>query len=225
MKKIISFSLWGNNRVYTVGAIRNAALSLTYYPGWICRFYVADDVEKEIIDILKRFEHVEVVEMGPGEIIKPTNNGPSADRAWNVAMYWRFYPASESDCEIMISRDTDSRLNSREAAAVNEWLNSGKAFHIMRDHPAHGTEILGGMWGVRGDILANMEDMIKDSDLEVDQNFLRNDIYPLIKNDCCVHDEYFEKKPFPTKRKPRLFVGQAFNEFDELLNPEHGDML
>jgi len=44
----------------------------------------------------------------------------------------------------MASRDLDSRVNSREAAAVKEWLNSeDKAFHFMRDHPAHGIEILG----------------------------------------------------------------------------------
>jgi hypothetical protein len=37
-------------------------------------------------------------------------------------------------------------------AAVNEWLNSSLPFHIMRDHPDHGTYILGGMWGARCDI-------------------------------------------------------------------------
>jgi len=44
----------------------------------------------------------------------------------------------------MASRDLDSRLNSREAAAVAEWLDDEEmGFHFMRDHPAHGIEILG----------------------------------------------------------------------------------
>ena len=43
----------------------------------------------------------------------------------------------------------DSRLNAREAAAVAEWLKSDKAFHSMRDNPAHGIELLGAAWGVR----------------------------------------------------------------------------
>ena len=43
----------------------------------------------------------------------------------------------------MVSRDLDSLLNDREGAAVQEWLKSDKAFHFMRDHPAHGIEILG----------------------------------------------------------------------------------
>ena len=35
----------------------------------------------------------------------------------------------------------------RERDAVNEWLESNKTFHLMRDHPWHGSEINAGMWG------------------------------------------------------------------------------
>jgi hypothetical protein len=41
------------------------------------------------------------------------------------------------------------RFSEREVAAVEDWLNSSLPFHAMRDHPAHGTAILGGMWGAR----------------------------------------------------------------------------
>lgn len=214
MKKIISFSLWGNNPTYTIGAVKQSSLAKKHYPGWVCRFYVADCVPKDIIDTIKSQDNTEIVNMGQGD--------------W-TAMFWRFYPASDPDVEVMISRDTDSRLNSRESAAVNEWLESKNGFHIMRDHPQHGTEILGGMWGVRGNILANLKELIgrynKGDFWQVDQNFLREMVFPLIKNDCCVHDEYFQKSPFPTKRTPGLFVGQAFDENDNKLHPEHGDML
>ena len=30
---------------------------------------------------------------------------------------------------------------------MNVWLDSNLTFHVMRDHPHHRTEILGGMWG------------------------------------------------------------------------------
>ena len=36
--------------------------------------------------------------------------------------------------------------------AVNEWLDSGKLAHVMKDHPFHGDLILAGMWGLRLDI-------------------------------------------------------------------------
>tara|TARA_R110001592_G_scaffold215613_2_gene469000 strand:+ start:5219 stop:5863 length:645 start_codon:yes stop_codon:yes gene_type:complete len=214
MKKLICFSLWGDNPTYTVGAIKNADLAKKHYPGWICRYYIADCVPKDIVDEILSRDNTEIMYMGKGD--------------W-TAMFWRFYPASHSDCEIMLSRDTDSRLNSREAAAVNEWIDSGKAFHIMRDHPQHRTEILGGMWGVRGDLLINLESMIDDyikGDFwQVDQNFLREKVYPLIRNNCCIHDEFFERAPFPTERKKGLFIGQAFDEHDNVLYPEHSKLV
>ena len=51
--------------------------------------------------------------------------------------------------DLYVSRDLDSRLNERELAAVQEWLDSSKEFHFMRDHPQHGTTILGGVWGCK----------------------------------------------------------------------------
>ena len=67
-------------------------------------------------------------------------------------MVWRFLPLLDPLVDAVASRDLDSRLTGREAAAVTQWLEeSGLPFHVMRDHPMHGTEILGGMWGARLD--------------------------------------------------------------------------
>jgi len=207
MKKVISFCLWGDNPTYTIGAIKQSALAKKHFPGWICRFYVADCVSEDIINTIKSQDNTEIVKMGHGD--------------W-TAMFWRFYPASDPDVEVMISRDTDSRLNSREAAAVNEWLKSEKDFHIMRDHPHHDTEILGGMWGVKNPLLQNMEqlidDYVKGDFWQVDQNFLREIIYPKVKNTSLSHDPYFTKYgdtlPFPTERQNKEFVGDVFDEND-----------
>ena len=215
MKKIISFSLWGNDPKYTIGAIRNAELSPTIYPDWICRFYIGKSTSNEIVNKLKSFEHVEVIEM-------------DIDGDW-TGMFWRFYPASEEDVDVMISRDCDSRLSEREKLAVDEWLNSDKGFHIMRDHPYHTTVILGGMWGSKKGVIPQMkkliDEYIKGSFWQVDQNFLREKIYPLVKDNSLVHDEFFEKKPFPSNRIVDEFVGQAYNEKDEFLYKEHSKIL
>jgi protein O-GlcNAc transferase len=215
MKKIISFCLWGDNPVYTKGAIRNAELAKEIYPDWVCRFYVGKSTPTDIIQTLKGFNNTEVVEMG--------NDGD-----W-TAMFWRFYPAGEEDVDVVIVRDCDSRLNNREKEAVDEWLNSDKGFHIMRDHPYHTTEILGGMWGSKKGITPNMKEQIetyvKGNFWQVDQNFLKDIIYPIVKNNSLVHDEFFDKKPFPSNREKDRFVGQAFNENDGLLYPEHSKLI
>jgi hypothetical protein len=49
---------------------------------------------------------------------------------------------------LAVSRDLDSQLNEREVAALQEWLQSGTAMHIMRDHPLHTWPILGKLWHI-----------------------------------------------------------------------------
>ena len=212
MKKVISFSLWGDNPKYTIGAIRNAELTPIVYPGWISRFYCGESVPTDIIKSLISLPNTEVVMM-------------DVEGDW-TGMFWRFYACEDSD--IMLSRDTDSRLSNREKLAVDEWLESNKDFHIMRDHPYHKTEILGGMWGVRNGLLKNMKQLIGDytkGDFwQVDQNFLREKIYPLVINNSFTHDSYLNyninSKPFPSERINREFVGDVFDE-NENRHPEY----
>lgn len=212
MKKVISFSLWGNNPKYTIGAIRNAELTPIIYPGWISRFYCGKSVPKEIIEKLISLPNIEVVMM-------------DVDGDW-TGMFWRFYACEDSD--IVLSRDTDSRLSLREKIAVDEWLKSDKNFHIMRDHPYHNTLILGGMWGSRSGILKNIKNLIFEFNqgnfYQVDQNFLKEKIYPLVINDSFIHDSFFgyesNSTNFKSERINREFVGEVFDEHDTR-HPEH----
>ena len=198
--KVISFSLWGDNTRYTLGALQNASLAKIVYPDWVCRFYVGQSTPRLVVEMLKEFGNVEVVEM-------------EEQGDWS-GMFWRFSVASDPSVDAFIVRDCDSRLWFREKAAVDEWLASDKDFHIMRDNHQHGTSILGGMWGARNDLLSDMDQLLADYNKldfwQVDQNFLRDVIYPRIDVSAFVHDEFFEGKPFPTDRDENHFVGQAY---------------
>jgi hypothetical protein len=66
-----------------------------------------------------------------------------------------------------------------------------------------------------------IDEYVKGNFWQVDQNFLREKIYPIIRLDSIVHDDYFENKPFPKHRENKTFVGQAFDENDKMLYPEH----
>jgi hypothetical protein len=48
---------------------------------------------------------------------------------------WRFAVASDPAVARFLVRDVDSRLSSREVAAVQDWVLRKKPFHVMRDHP------------------------------------------------------------------------------------------
>ena len=216
--KIISFSLWGSNPKYTVGAIKNAELANEIYPGWICRFYVANDVPLPIILNLEQFDNVQVVQMS-----EPGN--------W-TSTFWRFTPASEDDVEIMISRDTDSRLTNREVEAVNAWIASDKSFHIMRDHPYHRYQIMAGMWGIKKNVIKDISTMMtsfidslqEKSYYQNDQDFLRLKVWPIVSNDYVCHDEFFGGQGFPSEREGYEFVGEVFDHEDKNI-PEHTKIL
>lgn len=218
MKKIISYSLWGNNSKYTIGAIKNASMALKFYPDWKCRFYVDHTVPKDILFSLEEFSNV--------ELFFKNSIGD-----W-TSMFWRFEASYDPEIEVVIFRDTDSRLNLREKLAVDEWLKGDKTFHIMRDHPYHKFPILGGMWGVKNKNNYNLEKLIKDfynnnssNKYGTDYEFFIKVLFPLIKEDSCVHDEFFDKQPFPQKRKGLEFVGEPFNEDDSPCDAKHREVL
>jgi hypothetical protein len=201
MKKIISFSLWGEVAKYNEGAVKNAILCREIYRDWIPRFYVGATVP---LGTLRRLRELDA------EIVEKSEPGD-----WR-GMFWRFEAASDPAVEIIISRDCDSRLSLREAAAVEEWVKSQAPFHIMRDHPAHCAPILGGMWGVKAPLLRDLSDRISryaGGDFwQVDQDFLREAIFPGVRKIALIHDEFFGGKRFPTPRRGLEFVGQVFDE-------------
>jgi len=183
MKKVISFSLWGNNPTYNIGAIRNAEDAITVYPDFECWFYIhKDSVPNETIEKLMSLSNTKIIlKTGDINIIKP--------------MMWRFESIDDPEVEIMMSRDTDTRFTQREKLAVNEWISRNTLFHIMRDHPHHKFCILGGMFGTRK--LPHISSWIDTMNLykqtgnrDYDQNFLRDYIYPLIKDNCTIHASF-----------------------------------
>lgn len=210
MKKIISYSLWGNNPKYTIGAIRNAELADKIYPGWISRFYLGDTVPNEIVSDLQNIKNTELI------FVQQENN-------W-TGMFWRFASSYDPDVSVSVFRDTDSRLSMREKYAVDEWLNSDKTFHIMRDHPYHRFPILGGMWGYKNNYKYNIKTLLENFNTSdrygVDYEFLGNTLYPIIGEDKLVHDEFFEHKPFPKHRQGSEFVGDVF-DYQDNRHPEY----
>jgi len=217
-KRIISFSLWGDNEGYVQGAIRNAERAPKFYPGWICRFYVDGKVPKDAI--------VELEALGAEIFHEPTQDD------WQ-GLYWRFKPMyDDPSVDRFIVRDTDSRLNWREADAVSEWEESKLPFHLMRDNPAHNIEIMGAMWGsVAGlipefrqimgawcDQLKPNPDNLKGKLHGSDQVFLCQYVWPRIKLCHLAHDEHFSytgrEKPFPTKLNRDGYVGMIYMDHE-----------
>jgi len=224
MKKVLSFCLWGNNPTYNIGAIKNAELAKILYPDFECWFYIhKDTVPKEIVDKLNSLENTKII----------FKSGDLTNENCKPRM-WRYEPIDDLEVEIMLSRDTDTRILMREKLAVDEWLLSENLFHIMRDHPHHNFCILAGMFGTKKipqiPSWTNIINLYKKTDNRMyDQDFLRDYIYPIIKNNSMIHATFnkmeHNAKNFPINYCNDFnFVGE-YVYFDESRSQEHINIL
>lgn len=225
MTKVISFSLYGNLPKYNIGAIKNSELYKKFFPDWEMWVYYNDSVPQETLDILIKND------------VKLINT--QVDEGPRNAL-WRFLPAGDESVEYFISRDCDSRLFERDVISVNDWIESQKPFHIIREHPwGHTWVINAGMWGCVGgfieDIEESMNEYFQKSDKvnvrEVDQWFLKECIYPVVKEHSFISDEFvnFEGKSVSINRDRKIdnfaFIGEPFDENDIPLDPSHRELI
>ena len=229
MKKVVSFCLYQapkkweevmntNYNKYISGLEENVKIIQKYYPDWHIYLYHNEDFDVSNVEYIKQYERFET------KLI--------TDKSLN-AMQWRFLPNDDKDVELFIVRDVDSRITEREQVSVNEWIDSGKILHIMRDHPHHQYSILGGMWGMRNQIDFNMSQSCVDYNKsnnynpEIhwyekwwDMNFLRDIIYPKYVNNSYINSETGHQseewsKPFTKEREDRKFVGEIYLDKDK----------
>lgn len=181
VRDVVAFSLWGAADIYRRGAVENARLVRSVYPGWTCRIYHDDSLPPELL--------AELDALGVERVVMPPGSGPVG------GLYWRFLASDDPTVRRFVCRDCDSRVGPRERAAVEAWIASGKPFHVMRDHPLHSELMLAGMWGGTAGLLPPLEPLTgrfaaAEADRWQDQRFLRSHLWPLIADACLVHDSH-----------------------------------
>lgn len=195
----ICFSLWGNQDLYCKGAVANVHEAAEVYPGWCCRFYVMQGCPA--IEQLQQLS-CEVIIMPAMEHFKPE--------------FWRFHAASEN-IDYCLFRDCDSRVNTKEAAAVCEWVASDKIAHIMKDSFEHTKQtIMAGMWGIRGGVIADIHKLITQWTFShdmtykyTDQQFLKEIIWPRIRHSVLIHGPGDQPYPLHSPMKYGEYIGQV----------------
>lgn len=186
-KNIISYSLYGISDRYLNGALRAARDAQLLYPSWTCRFYVDDSVPVRVVRAL----------VDAGAEVKNVAGLPSG----KYGLFWRFLVCDDPAVERYLLRDVDSRLTIRERLAVDAWISSGMQFHVTRDWITHTELILAGMWGGLGGALSGMEDLFRSYvgrrywSRTIDQQFLREWIWPTVRQSVLVHDSQFDLSP------------------------------
>lgn len=208
---VISFSLYGSDKRYTWGAVRQARLAAIHYPEWQCWFYIPEDwKETQIKEDLGAMNNVRII-----------HGSPQIPQ-----MMWRFTVADDPQVKRFICRDTDSRIGPEEAAAVQEWITDDTILHTCRSHPAHGRPINGGMFGVQvvrptwrapsftRAILDFIENHPNPGEYSVDQEFLSRWLWQwahvsATQHDAVTRQAYPGSKPFPVKWEWPRFMGEV----------------
>ncbi len=228
MKRYISYSLWGENKVYIYGVIENVLDAKKFYEGWIVRVHYNNTVPENIVEWLKSQDNVELV-----------HHNSQKSKASNT--FWRFEDLFIKDATVLV-RDVDSRFSKREVKCVEEWLNSSQDFHIIRDHKHHLVPIMAGMFGCRNNCLeyiggpngnrninrppmhfekglAFMHRFVDSLPTErdtynIDQIFLGQYIYPYIIGNTFVHCSHNAYEPFAREldKVESGFVGEVVTE-------------
>lgn len=199
-RNIIAFTLFGSDPRYVQPLLVSAEVRQHLYPLWTMRVYVDGSVPAEVVNLLKT-KACQVV-------------APQADGI--PAKLWRFLVADDPEIDRFLIRDADSIINIRERVAVDQWIASGRHFHVMRDFYSHAELILSGMWGGVAGSLPPMRERIAnwlknrsrslDNRPTLDQRFLGEMVWPIVKQSVLVHDSWFEfgdKIDFPAGSSPR----------------------
>jgi hypothetical protein len=190
---LIAFSLFGGNPKYCETAVLNVLEQPAIYPHWRCVFFVDASVPLAVVERLRQ----------GGRVIEVTD--PALLKA--PGPMWRFLAYDLPDVHRVIFRDADSVISHREAEAVQEWIDSGERFHLMRDYATHTELILAGLWGVCAGALPPMRPLLEQflaqpvsSEHFADQYFLRAWIWPYARQSLLQHDSQFgflDGRPFP----------------------------
>jgi hypothetical protein len=184
MRKVISYCIWGDNKLYNYGVYENALLLNKIFPDWYMVVYYTKTALIKVIEEINKINNVECIPV----------NLPNHPR--NSML--RFLAGFNKNNDVVIFRDADSRLIQRDAEAVKEWLNNtNKSIHIIRDNITH-RKICAGLWGVRNRIMCNKDIIAKyyeyfnllDSKWTIDEKFLNQVLYPKYINDATIHAEF-----------------------------------
>jgi hypothetical protein len=208
MKKVISFTLFGSEPKYYIGAEKNIEINKKLLPDWENIIYFHPEMTK--------IDSVEKLKTMGATLVDVSNITIGGKNSKEFPFFWRFLAFLDNN--ITIVRDLDSRTSDREVEYINRWLNGNKDYFIIRDHPWH-SPIPAGLYGIKGkknefEIHFNL--FVNSSELKwgTDQDIL----YDYMKNISRENVEYCGFDVLQTyipRVNKEFFIGMQLDENDK----------
>ena len=136
--KHISFSLFGYDPKYYVGAEKNVIINKELLPDWTTVIYyhpqnILQGYVEKLTELGATMIDVSDVKLGDKQSI-------------DFPYFWRFLSFLQDN--ITLARDLDSRITEREVEYIRRWEDSNEDYFIIRDHPWH-APVPSGLFGIK----------------------------------------------------------------------------
>ena len=208
-------SLVGDQAKQIYGVVRNIMLQPVFFPTWTVRIYLEQPSERNQYRYPPIPSNVATkLSSLPVQLFYVTAKSRELDPS-----LWPILTIDDPSVNYLLVRKPTSRLSDRDAAMVHDWLDSGKALHVMRDHPDHcDSNIIAGLWGadtkqlrevVGGSIAPLLDDSLNET------HFLNQVCYLNLKGQILSHDACTvlcseDSIAFPVSRSEHHYLGQEF---------------
>lgn len=192
-------SLTGNTSKDLYGVIQNIMLQPIYFPNWTVRVYLEkpvllDDtthkprypaIPNHFSSKLERL-HVQIAYVNT----QNTKIDPSL---------WPALGVEDESVDYLLVRKPTNRLSDRDAAVVDEWMDSGKVVHVIQDHPKYTcrptrNNIVPESWGVNAKKLRAFLGQRKLISLLVrtqnEATFLNDVLWPKLVDQVLCHESF-----------------------------------
>ena len=165
LHNIIGFNLCQEDVDFTFGALRNVQLAATFFPEWKVKLFIPRGYQNKsnstaastgTVTTSKIISKIET--LGAHVVYVHNAQQPKIPcDLWNIA-----FLAEDPKVDNFLIRDVRSRLSNRDAASVNEWMESRQTMHCIHDLAQHQkVPIVPGLWGVSRIKLKNVVSMAK----------------------------------------------------------------
>jgi hypothetical protein len=210
--KYITFSLFGTDLKYYVGAEKNVLINNKLLPDWDTVIYYHPNNFRT--EYLKKLTDLGAIMVDVSDV---TVGGLSSE---HFPYFWRFLAFLKDS--MVLARDLDSRLSNREVEYIRRWEQSDRDYLVIRDHPWH-SPYPSGLFGIRRKIdefEKHFNNYIPSTELVwgTDQDILEK--YMSDKNlDDVLYFGYDKLETYIPRDDENFFIGMQLDEFDNPTNP------
>ena len=212
MKPIVSFSLFGTEPKYYIGAKKNVEEIKKFLPEWEIRIYyhenmILDNEVDSLIELGATLINVKGIVLGDKESI-------------HYPFFWRFLSFFEDTPSIV--RDLDSRFSDREVQYIKNWMDSSCDYFIIRDHPWQ-APVPSGLFGVKRFVnefkehfinFVNTDELRWGSDQEILRIYMEE-----INKENIFYCGYDDRTNYIPRDDKNFFIGMQMDENDNPTNP------